>query len=120
MSTEDELKAELEKLKKENESLKARTSKGVSLKVSEKGGVSVVTCTSCSGPGASWVSLGSRCSGGDRLEACWVMGWRPAAPGSAQPGAASSRSVRNMGFIGVPFRGRSGAKHARADCMRKA
>jgi hypothetical protein len=41
MATEDELKAELERLKKENESLKARTSKGVSLKVSEKGGVSV-------------------------------------------------------------------------------
>lgn len=41
MATEEELKAELERLKKENESLKARTSKGVSLKVSEKGGVSV-------------------------------------------------------------------------------
>ncbi len=41
MSTEAELKAELEKLKAENEALKARTSKGVSLKVSEKGGVSV-------------------------------------------------------------------------------
>ena len=41
MSTEEELKAELEKLKKENESLKARTSKGISLKVSEKGAVSV-------------------------------------------------------------------------------
>ena len=41
MSTEEELRAELEKLKKENESLKARSSKGVSLKVSEKGGVSV-------------------------------------------------------------------------------
>ena len=41
MATEEELKAELEKLKKENEALKARTSRGVSLKVSEKGGVSV-------------------------------------------------------------------------------
>jgi hypothetical protein len=41
MATEDELKAELEKLKAENEALKARTSRGVSLKVSEKGGVSV-------------------------------------------------------------------------------
>ena len=38
---ENELKAELERLKAENEALKARTSKGVSLKVSEKGGVSV-------------------------------------------------------------------------------
>ena len=41
MSSEQELRAELEKLKAENEALKARTSKGVSLKVSEKGGVSV-------------------------------------------------------------------------------
>jgi hypothetical protein len=41
MSTEDELKAELAKLKAENEALKARTSKGISLKVSEKGAVSV-------------------------------------------------------------------------------
>jgi len=41
MSTETELKAELERLKAENEALKARSSKGVSLKVSEKGGVSV-------------------------------------------------------------------------------
>jgi hypothetical protein len=39
--TEDEMKAELERLKAENEALKARTSRGVSLKVSEKGGVSV-------------------------------------------------------------------------------
>ncbi|MBS1149935.1 MAG: hypothetical protein H6Q89_1633 [Myxococcaceae bacterium] len=38
---EAEMKAELERLTKENESLKARTSKGISLKVSEKGGVSV-------------------------------------------------------------------------------
>lgn len=41
MSTEEELRAQLEQLKKENESLKARTSKGISLKVSEKGAVSV-------------------------------------------------------------------------------
>ena len=41
MSTEEELKAELAKLKAENETLKARGSKGVSMKVSEKGGVSV-------------------------------------------------------------------------------
>ena len=41
MPTEEELRAELEKLKAENEALKARGSKGVSLKVSEKGGVSV-------------------------------------------------------------------------------
>jgi hypothetical protein len=38
---EQEMKAELERLQKENESLKARTSKGISLKVSEKGAVSV-------------------------------------------------------------------------------
>lgn len=41
MSTEADLKAELERLKAENEALKARGSKGVSMKVSEKGGVSV-------------------------------------------------------------------------------
>lgn len=41
MSDEAELKAELERLKAENEALKARGSKGVSMKVSEKGGVSV-------------------------------------------------------------------------------
>ena len=40
MSDED-LKAELERLRKENEQLKNRTTRGVSLKVSEKGGVSV-------------------------------------------------------------------------------
>lgn len=38
---EAELKAELERLRAENESLKSRGSKGVSLKVSEKGAVSV-------------------------------------------------------------------------------
>ena len=41
MATDEELKAELEKLKAENAALKARGSKGVSMKVSEKGGVSV-------------------------------------------------------------------------------
>ena len=41
MPTEDDLKAELEKLKAENAALKARGAKGVSMKVSEKGGVSV-------------------------------------------------------------------------------
>ena len=40
MSDED-LKAELERLRRENEALKQRTTRGVSLKVSEKGGVSV-------------------------------------------------------------------------------
>jgi hypothetical protein len=41
MSAEEELKAELERLRAENEALKARSGKGVSMKVSEKGGVSV-------------------------------------------------------------------------------
>lgn len=41
MATEEELKAELEKLKAENEALKNRGSKGISIKVSEKGAVSV-------------------------------------------------------------------------------
>ena len=41
MPTEEELKAELQKLKAENAALKARGAKGVSMKVSEKGGVSV-------------------------------------------------------------------------------
>ena len=35
------MKAELERLRAENAALKSRTSKGISLKVSEKGGVSV-------------------------------------------------------------------------------
>ena len=39
--SDDELRAELERLRKENESLKKGAAKGVSLKVSEKGGVSV-------------------------------------------------------------------------------
>jgi hypothetical protein len=41
MSTEAELKEELERLRAENASLKARGTKGVSMKVSEKGGVSI-------------------------------------------------------------------------------
>jgi hypothetical protein len=41
MPNEDDLKAELEKLKAENAALKARGSRGVSMKVSEKGAVSV-------------------------------------------------------------------------------
>ena len=41
MATDDELKAELEKLKAENAALKARGAKGTSMKVSEKGAVSV-------------------------------------------------------------------------------
>jgi hypothetical protein len=40
MSDED-VKAELERLRAENAALKNRTQRGVSLKVSEKGGVSV-------------------------------------------------------------------------------
>lgn len=40
MSDQD-MKAELERLRAENEALKKRTVKGTSLKVSEKGGVSV-------------------------------------------------------------------------------
>ena len=38
---DEDLKAELERLRAENERLKNRTTRGVSLKVSEKGGVSV-------------------------------------------------------------------------------
>lgn len=41
MASEEEMKAELERLKAENAALKARSGKGVSMKVSEKGGVSV-------------------------------------------------------------------------------
>jgi len=41
VSTESEMQAELERLKAENAALKARGGKGVSMKVSEKGGVSI-------------------------------------------------------------------------------
>ena len=41
MPTEDELRAEIEKLQAENAALKARDAKGLSMKVSEKGGLSV-------------------------------------------------------------------------------
>jgi hypothetical protein len=39
--TDDELRAEVERLRAENERLKGQRGRGVSLKVSEKGGVSV-------------------------------------------------------------------------------
>jgi hypothetical protein len=39
--SEQDMKAELERLKAENERLKGQSRRGVSLKVSEKGGVSV-------------------------------------------------------------------------------
>lgn len=39
--SDDDIQAELERLRAENAALKARSAKGVSLKVSEKGGVSV-------------------------------------------------------------------------------
>jgi len=39
--SEEDMKAELDRLKEENERLKARQSRAVSLKVSEKGGLSV-------------------------------------------------------------------------------
>jgi hypothetical protein len=41
MADEDDMKAELERLRAENERLKGQRSRGTSLKVSEKGGVSV-------------------------------------------------------------------------------
>jgi hypothetical protein len=41
VATDEDLKAELERLKAENAALKARGAKGVSMKVSEKGAVSV-------------------------------------------------------------------------------
>jgi hypothetical protein len=40
-TVDEDMKAELERLRAENERLKNRTTRGVSLKVSEKGGVSV-------------------------------------------------------------------------------
>jgi hypothetical protein len=39
--SEDDLRAELDRLRRENEALKRGATRGVSLKVSEKGGVSV-------------------------------------------------------------------------------
>jgi hypothetical protein len=39
--TDDEMKAELERLRSENERLKAQGRRGLSLRVSEKGGVSI-------------------------------------------------------------------------------
>lgn len=41
MAEDEDLKTQLEKLKAENDALKQRQSKGLSMKVSEKGGVSV-------------------------------------------------------------------------------
>ena len=41
MANDDELRAEVERLKAENEALKARRSGATSMKVSEKGGLSV-------------------------------------------------------------------------------
>ena len=41
MTNQDEMKAELEKLRAENDALKKGASRGLSLKVSEKGAVSV-------------------------------------------------------------------------------
>ena len=40
-STQDEIKEELERLRTENEALKQRGEKGLSLKVGQKGGVSI-------------------------------------------------------------------------------
>ena len=41
MSNDDDLKAELERLRAENQTLKRRAERAVTLRVSEKGGVSV-------------------------------------------------------------------------------
>lgn len=41
MNQDDDMKAELERLRAENQALKKTSAKGLSLKISEKGGVSV-------------------------------------------------------------------------------
>ena len=41
MTTDDDMQAELARLRAENEALKTRAGRGLSLKVSEKGGVSL-------------------------------------------------------------------------------
>ncbi|HEY8211492.1 MAG TPA: hypothetical protein VIG99_28610 [Myxococcaceae bacterium] len=41
MSDQDDMKAELERLRAENEALKNRGARGISMKVSEKGAVSI-------------------------------------------------------------------------------
>lgn len=41
MASDEQMKAELERLRAENEALKRTSSKGLSLRISEKGGVSV-------------------------------------------------------------------------------
>ena len=41
MTDDDQMKAELERLRAENAALRSRNTRGVSLRVSEKGGVSV-------------------------------------------------------------------------------
>ena len=41
MSNEEDMKSELERLRAENEALKKTSAKGLSLKISEKGGLSV-------------------------------------------------------------------------------
>jgi len=41
MSDDEDMKAELERLRAENEALKKTSAKGLSLKISEKGGLSV-------------------------------------------------------------------------------
>ena len=41
MSDENEMKAELERLRAENQALKKTSAKGLSMKVSEKGGLSI-------------------------------------------------------------------------------
>jgi hypothetical protein len=41
MSEQDDMKAELERLRAENEALKNRGARGISMKVSEKGAVSI-------------------------------------------------------------------------------